>query len=173
MDLKRHGFAIAARLVEPREVATIARAIDRQRLRSAGTRNLLAHPWCRALVQRVRQRLADAGVLPVSAVAVQCTLFDKTAGRNWLVALHQDLSIPVRARVDHPSLGAWSRKEGTQFVQPPIEVLERLVAVRVHIDDCGIENGPLKAQTPARRRVLHILFGPPELPHGLEWNHAV
>jgi hypothetical protein len=30
-----------------------------------------------------------------------------------------------------------------------------------------------KAQTPSRRRVVHILFGPRTLPHGLEWDHAV
>jgi ectoine hydroxylase-related dioxygenase (phytanoyl-CoA dioxygenase family) len=29
-------------------------------------------------------------------------------------------------------------------VQPPITVLERLVAVRVHIDDCPAENGALR-----------------------------
>jgi hypothetical protein len=215
------GYAIAPRIVAPREVSAVARAIDRLALRDAGTRNLLARPWCRALVQRVRARLSGAGVFPSSFVAVQCTLFDKTAGRNWLVALHQDLSIPVRARVDHPSLGAWSRKEGAHFVQPPSEILERLVAVRVHIDDCGTDNGPLrvvpgshtmgrlgpgaaselrtelgeapclaksgdallmrplllhassKAQAPTRRRVVHMLFGPPALPHSLEWKHAV
>jgi hypothetical protein len=217
----QRGYAIAPRVVQSREVSTVARAIDRLGLRGAGTRNLLAQPWCRALVQRVRTRLTSGNVLPLSAVAVQCTLFDKTPNRNWLVALHQDLSIPVRARVDHPSLGAWSKKEGAHFVQPPVEVLERLIAVRVHIDDCGIENGPLKvvpgshtagrldpsaaielraafgetpclaksgdavimrplllhasskAQAPSRRRVVHILFGPPALPHGLEWEHAV
>jgi hypothetical protein len=220
-QLRQRGYAIAPRVVEPREVSIVARAIDRLGVRGAGTRNLLAQPWCRALVQRIRSRLVSADVFPVSAVAVQCTLFDKTVSRNWLVALHQDLSIPVRARVDHPSFGAWSKKEGTHFVQPPVEILERLVAVRVHIDDCGIENGPLrvvpgshragrlelpaavelratfgeeaclaksgdavimrplllhassKAQTPSRRRVVHILFGPPALPHGLEWEHAV
>jgi hypothetical protein len=220
-ELDDRGYAIAPRVVDPREVGTVGRAIDRLALRSAGTRNLLARPWCRAFVQRIKSRLASAGAFPASFVAVQCTLFDKTANRNWLVALHQDLSIPVRARVDHPSLGAWSRKEGAHFVQPPGETLERLVAVRVHIDDCGNENGPLrvvprshtvgrlapsaafelraklgeepclvksgdallmrplllhtssKAQAPSRRRVVHMLFGPPALPHGLQWKHAV
>jgi hypothetical protein len=220
-EIEQRGYAIASRVVEPREIATIARAIDRLSVRGAGTRNLLGQSWCRALVRRVRSRLASADVLPESAVAVQCTLFDKTPNSNWLVAIHQDLSIPVRAKVDHPSLGAWSTKEGSPFVQPPSEVLENLMAVRLHVDDCGIENGPMrvvpgshragrlsaeaaaqlraklgessclassgdallmrplllhassKARLPSRRRVLHILFGPPSLPHGLEWKHAV
>ena len=220
-DLDSRGYAIAPRVIEPREISTVSRAIDRLTVRGAGTRNLLDRPWGRALVQRVRNRLASSNVLPLSSVAVQCTLFDKTPSRNWLVALHQDLSIPVRARVNHPSLRAWSTKEGAAFVQPPVTLLERLVAVRLHVDDCGPENGPLKvvpgshasgrlstaaaielratfgeasclaksgdavlmrplllhasskARAPSRRRVLHIVFGPPTLPHGLEWKHAV
>jgi ectoine hydroxylase-related dioxygenase (phytanoyl-CoA dioxygenase family) len=96
-------------------------------------------------------------------------------------------------------------------------VLEDLIAVRVHLDDSGPDNGPLrvvpgshrlgriprdqqaalrlefgevechvprggallmkplllhassKATGPRQRRVLHFLYGPPELPLGLEW----
>lgn len=29
-----------------------------------------------------------------------------------------------------------------------------------------------RARIPARRRVLHFLFGPRRLPHGLVWNHT-
>ena len=29
-------------------------------------------------------------------------------------------------------------------MQPPVRVLERMVAVRVHLDDCGAENGPVR-----------------------------
>jgi ectoine hydroxylase-related dioxygenase (phytanoyl-CoA dioxygenase family) len=77
-------------------------------------------------------------------VAVQCTLFDKSPDRNWLVALHQDLSIPVRERVESAECSGWSEKEGHLYVQPPVNVLERLVAVRVHIDDCPAESGALR-----------------------------
>jgi ectoine hydroxylase-related dioxygenase (phytanoyl-CoA dioxygenase family) len=52
--------------------------------------------------------------------------------------------VPVKERVQHPSLGRWSFKEGQHYVQPPGELLEKLVAVRVHLDDCGPENGPLR-----------------------------
>ena len=157
----QQGYELAPRIVDRREAAVVSKALERLNLRSAGTRNLLELPWCRALVQRVKSRLAATGVLPPSHVAVQCTLFDKTPRRNWLVALHQDLSIPVRSRVDHPSLAAWSTKEGTHFVQPPAEVLEQLIAVRMHIDDCGISDGPLKVVPGSHRSGR------------LEWRHAV
>ena len=75
---------------------------------------------------------------------VQCTFFDKSADNNWLVALHQDLSIPIQERVAHPDCSGWSKKEGVLYVQPPVAVLESLVAVRAHLDDCGSANGPLR-----------------------------
>src|SRR3954463_15945296 len=219
--LERNGYAICSRLIEEREAAIASRALGRVRFHGAGTRNLLRLPWCRALVQRIKTRLARSHILSSSFVAVQCTLFDKNLGRNWLVALHQDLSIPVKSRVNHDSLKAWSEKEGEHFVQGPLEILETLLAVRIHIDDCGVDNGPLrvvpgshlrgritdsaardvravlgekqcvaetcdavlmrplilhassKATIPSRRRVLHVLFGPSSLPHGLEWKYAV
>lgn len=141
---ERDGYAIVPGLIEERETATASRALERVRLPGAGTRNLLRLPWCRALVQRIKTRLTRSKALSSSFVAVQCTLFDKNPERNWLVAFHQDLSIPVKARVAHASLGVWSKKEGEHFVQAPLEILETLLAVRVHIDDCGLENGPLR-----------------------------
>jgi ectoine hydroxylase-related dioxygenase (phytanoyl-CoA dioxygenase family) len=77
-------------------------------------------------------------------VAVQCTYFEKSSARNWLVPLHQDLSIPVAERVDECGWSGWSEKEGVVFVQAPVEVLEQLVAVRLHLDRCGSSDGPLR-----------------------------
>jgi ectoine hydroxylase-related dioxygenase (phytanoyl-CoA dioxygenase family) len=83
-------------------------------------------------------------LLPPDPVAVQCTFFDKSPARNWLVAAHQDLSIPVSRRIDSPAYTGWSRKEGVLYVQPPPAVLERLAAVRVHLDASTPDNGPLR-----------------------------
>jgi len=35
-------------------------------------------------------------------------------------------------------------KAGVQHVQPPREVLEKMLSVRIHLDDCPEENGALK-----------------------------
>lgn len=71
-------------------------------------------------------------------------LFEKSPERNWLVALHQDLSIPVGERVRHDALSGWSMKDGNLFVQPPASVLQSLVAVRLHLDDGGPAAGGLR-----------------------------
>jgi hypothetical protein len=110
----------------------------------AGTRNLLDLPCCQELATILRTHDAIGPLLPPGAVAVQCTLFDKSADRNWLVGLHQDVAIPVQERVAHPECSGWSEKEGVLYVQPPVRVLESLVAVRLHLDDCGPESGPLR-----------------------------
>ena len=96
---------------------------------------------------RGADRLADEprlrNYLPANARAVQCTLFAKTAESNWLVSLHQDLSMPVAERVESPACTGWSEKQGDTFVQPPISVLENVLAVRIHLDDCDARNGAL------------------------------
>lgn len=187
----------------------------------AGSRRLLDEVWCAHLAGVLRGDARIRSLLPANAVAVQCTLFDKSLEKNCLVSLHQDLSIPVLDRVAGSECSGWSEKQGQLYVQPPVGVLGRLVAVRVHIDDCPAESGALrvvphshqegridpgqaealrqhhgetvvpvtqggvlvmrplllhassKATSAVPRRVLHFVFGPPELPLGLTWRWAV
>jgi ectoine hydroxylase-related dioxygenase (phytanoyl-CoA dioxygenase family) len=136
--LEENGYTILPAVLGQKEAAALEDAVAAVQVSSAGTRNLLMHSWCRAVSTRLRSALS------LSGVAVQCTLFDKTPIRNWLVPLHQDLSIPVAERVEHPELRAWSVKEGQHFVQPPAELLEQLLAVRLHLDGCVQNNGPLR-----------------------------
>lgn len=111
---------------------------------SGGNRCLLRQAWCADLARRLAADAAIAPLLPSAAVAVQCTYFEKSAQRNWLVALHQDLSMPVAERIEDPALGPWSSKDGQWFVQPPLAVLEALVAVRLHLDECRLDQGALR-----------------------------
>ena len=78
----------------------------------AGSRRLLDETWCAHLAGALRGDARIRSLLPRNAVAVQCTLFDKLPTKNWLVAFHQDLSIPVSSRVDSPECSGWSEKEG-------------------------------------------------------------
>ncbi|MES2668938.1 MAG: phytanoyl-CoA dioxygenase family protein [Pseudomonadota bacterium] len=110
----------------------------------AGSRNLLERDWCAGLVSPIRSYLQSIGALPADAVAVQCTLFRKTADCNWKVPYHQDLSVPVAARIEHPALSGWSMKEDGHYVQPPADVLDTLLAVRLHLDPSGSDEGALR-----------------------------
>jgi Phytanoyl-CoA dioxygenase (PhyH) len=110
----------------------------------AGTRRLLDIEWCARLADRLSDDPRLREFLPARAHVVQCTLFAKTAESNWLVSLHQDLSIPVAERVESPACSGWSQKQGDTFVQPPISVLENVLVVRLHLDDCDERNGALR-----------------------------
>lgn len=143
-SLEKNGYAIIPAILDPEEAVTLDDRLAAVPVAGAGTRSLFEFEWCRALARRLREHPLLAGALPASAVGVQCTLFDKTPERNWLVAYHQDLSVPVASRVDHPELRAWSQKEGQHFVQPPDALLRQLVAIRLHVDACGLDNGPLR-----------------------------
>lgn len=108
-------------------------------------RNLLeAVPQVRSLARMPSVRALVEPVLGAGCFVVRGILFDKTPQANWKVAWHQDLTIAVRERVDAPGFGPWSEKAGIPHVQPPAGVLERMLTVRVHLDPCGPENGPVQ-----------------------------
>ena len=83
-------------------------------------------------------------VLGAGAFMVRSTLFDKTEGANWGGFWHQDLSIAVKERHEVEGFHAWTRKAGIQCVQPPVQIMSRILAVRLHLDDCFAANGALK-----------------------------
>jgi hypothetical protein len=135
------GYAMMAPLFS---IADLTLPLDELAAVGAGSRDLLRKTWCAELARRIRTHPRVAPLLPPDAVAVQCTFFQKSTGQNWLVPMHQDLSIPVRERVVDARLTGWSDKDGTLFVQPPDELLGQLVAVRLHIDACALADGALR-----------------------------
>jgi ectoine hydroxylase-related dioxygenase (phytanoyl-CoA dioxygenase family) len=82
--------------------------------------------------------------LGVEAFSVRALLFDKAPAANWKVPWHQDTAIAVAERVEVPGFVGWSVKDGVTHVHPPVEILERMMALRIHLDDCGPDNGPLR-----------------------------
>ena len=110
-----------------------------------GLRNILhASPRVAALavsppLTSLTGRLLEAPAFPVRAI-----FFDKSARANWAVAWHQDLAIAVTGRSETPGYGPWSVKDGVVHVQPPRTVLENMLAVRLHLDECSADNGALR-----------------------------
>ncbi|GGP23808.1 phytanoyl-CoA dioxygenase family protein [Silvimonas iriomotensis] len=139
-QFKADGFVCMENVLSSAQCEALAQLAGP--LSGAGERSLLQAPWCADVARLLREHLPE--FIPADHVAVQCTLYEKTGQKNALVAVHQDLSIPVAKRFDHPWLGGWSEKEGTIFVQPPTSVLRQMVAVRLHLDDCLETDGPLR-----------------------------
>jgi ectoine hydroxylase-related dioxygenase (phytanoyl-CoA dioxygenase family) len=85
------------------------------------------------------------GIMGETMRPVRVLYFDKTPGANWAVPWHQDRTIAVARRIDAPGYEAWSVKAGIDHVEPPETILKSIVSLRLHIDDCGHDNGPLLA----------------------------
>ena len=85
------------------------------------------------------KKFVGSSVFPVRAI-----FFDKNPETNWLVPWHQDLAIAVTEQIETPGFNGWSIKDGVHHVHPPREILEGLVTVRLHLDDCDSSNGALK-----------------------------
>jgi ectoine hydroxylase-related dioxygenase (phytanoyl-CoA dioxygenase family) len=142
MDLARDGYALLhiglpENLLESLRVETFADG-------AAGTRCLLDLTPVREAAVAMKERIVQQGILPSSAVAIQAIAFDKTPDTNWKVAWHQDLMFPFAEKVTSPGYELPSCKSGIHYARPPLEVLEDLLAVRLHLDDCGDSNGPLR-----------------------------
>jgi len=109
-----------------------------------GIRNLLDVEEMRKLAQCSALRGLVEPVLGSKAIVVRGILFDKTDTANWKVPWHQDVTIAVSQQIDAPGYGPWSVKAGVFHVQPPAEILENMLSVRIHLDDCPMQNGALR-----------------------------
>jgi ectoine hydroxylase-related dioxygenase (phytanoyl-CoA dioxygenase family) len=141
-QLGEAGYALLAGVLDASACAALARAFPEAPARAGGLRNALdieaAQPARHALDPLAQTLLGS------SARAVRAILFDKTPESNWAVPWHQDLSIPLRERHEVDGYAGWSRKEGVWHAQPPRAVLEQMLTLRLHLDDCGAVNAPLR-----------------------------
>src|SRR6266550_3692058 len=138
------GFAIVPSVLPKDMLETLERDLPTSSGGNGGLRNLLDMPSIAMLAASTAVRGLIEPVLGHDAFPVRAILFDKTPVANWKVSWHQDLTIAVTKRMDVPGYGPWSEKAGVWHVQPPAAVLEGMLAVRVHIDESGLTNGPLR-----------------------------
>jgi ectoine hydroxylase-related dioxygenase (phytanoyl-CoA dioxygenase family) len=87
--------------------------------------------------------LVSATLGPESS-AVRAILFDKVENANWHVGWHQDQTIAIAERRDAPGFGPTSLKNGVPHTRASAEVLEHMLAIRLHLDPCTDDNGPLR-----------------------------
>lgn len=153
--LDRDGFAIVPELLPidfvDQLIIEIDRCVahDRESVRSRrgsayAIRNLLQIvPGIQSLTAHSAVTELIQSVMSVDAFVTRGILFDKNPDANWAVTWHQDTTIAVRRRFDTPGFGPWSVKAGVPHVQPPARILEAMVTLRIHLDECDANNGAL------------------------------
>src|SRR5688572_10120431 len=143
--IRREGFSIVPGIVDESLRREMLRDIEESfSSSSAGVRGLARKiESVRRFAQSPTIRALVEPVLGSRAKVVRSILFNKNEDANWQVAWHQDLAIAVQERVECVGFGSWSIKDGTPHVQPPVEILEQMINLRVHLDAADEANGAL------------------------------
>jgi ectoine hydroxylase-related dioxygenase (phytanoyl-CoA dioxygenase family) len=128
------------------EVRALAAAVDALPIQfsRAGARHVLKYPPIAAIAADSRLTSIAADWLGGGAIPFKATLFDKNPAANWLVAWHQDTALPLAMRQAKPGWGPWSVKDGITYAHAPARALDRVIALRLHLDDSTTDNGPLR-----------------------------
>ena len=143
VEVEEFGFALLRNVFSSVEVdALISSLPDLDG--AAGNRDLLRFDWCRKLAGDERLMTTIRKSIGEGATPVRAILFDKSAQANWNLGWHQDTKIAVAEWLEAPGFGSWSVKAGVIHCEPPASILQSCVAARIHFDDCGPTNGPLR-----------------------------
>jgi ectoine hydroxylase-related dioxygenase (phytanoyl-CoA dioxygenase family) len=159
-NFDREGFAVVRGLITAHEADLYASDLsiifDRKQASASGkiggVRNLLQESrLVSELATSARVTSVVESVTGLKLFAVRAICFDKTPESNWRVPWHQDLAIPVTERIETPGFSGWSVKDGVSHVLPPHGILEGMVTIRLHLDECAAENGALKVMPGSHR----------------------
>ncbi len=139
------GFEITGPILDANECDALIDLLERSRFAGrAGYRSLLSVPEISQLAEDRRLTLIAQRFLGAKPVPYKAVLFEKTSSTNWLVPWHQDRVLPLADRNEDPEWGPWTVKEGIHFAHAPAWALNSVIALRIHLDDSTLSNGPLR-----------------------------
>lgn len=142
MTLEVQGFELFGGVFTPAEIVAINAHIDANPMLAAGSRRMMELPVVRRIAAHLGERLPGLGLQDLTAI--QCICFEKDDLRNWLVPYHRDTAMPVAHPTRDARYAPWSEKEGVPTATIPTEMLATMLAVRLHLDECGPDHGPLR-----------------------------
>jgi hypothetical protein len=135
------GFVIVSGVLNKRECEELINLLGSAN--GAGRRGILELPQIARLACSERL-LSSSGPICLQRLNRFGHLLRQSPETNWMVAWHQDLTLAVRNRIDLPGFGQWSVKQGVPHVQPPVDLLEQMLTIRLHLDDSDEANGALR-----------------------------
>lgn len=153
LQVEKDGFAIVGQIYTNEEISAILEAIENADTsadtfrKSAGLfaiRQFLKEVPCvfpLVFNTKLRGLLESFGE---GYFVVKSIYFDKSGESNWFVAYHQDLTISVTEKHETRGYGPWTVKQGQYAVQPPLDIVENIVTLRIHLDETTAENGALR-----------------------------
>ena len=147
MNIKDRGFSIINNFFTETQINRILSELDKHNALQYETQQVSDHNLLHAipfineiatsapLLSIVRQVIGN-NIFPVNALVL-----DKTLQSNWGLDWHQDLKIAVANKIETPGYNHWTIEYGVHHCIPPKEFLEKMVMIRIHLDDCTAGNG--------------------------------
>ena len=149
-----NGFAIIDTVYTDSEIANIISVIEKTEARGETFRKsadlfairqfLKEIPGMLPLLLNSRLKDVISAIFGSNYFVVKSIYFDKPEASNWFVAYHQDLTISVDQKADIQNFGPWTVKQNQFAVQPPLQILENIYTIRIHLDETNQDNGALK-----------------------------
>lgn len=147
MDFRDTGFELFDNILSKKECDNLIAILNQHKLKplTGGIRRI------EQLVPEVA-KLAHSKLLITIAsryltgkpALVRAIYFDKSPENNWLVTWHQDRTVAVSEQFEADGWRLWTRKADIWHVQPPVDVLENMVTIRISLDASDKNNGCLK-----------------------------
>jgi hypothetical protein len=127
--VRQEGYGFVPSVFAEDEVLSLLKKLDGENLKQprAGVRHAMRSDHVALIAQDARMLEIAKRILGEAAIAFRATLFEKLPESNWLVAWDP-----------------WSVKHGVNYAHAPAQTLERILALRVHLDASTAENGPLR-----------------------------
>lgn len=149
-----NGFTVLDSIYTTGEVENILRQIsqantDKETFRKSNglfaIRQFLKEvPWVADAIFNYNLKTVLKELLGDKYFVVKSIYFDKPQTSNWYVSYHQDLTISVDKKLDLKEFEFWTIKQNQFAVQPPIDILQSVVTVRIHLDSTDENNGALR-----------------------------
>ena len=73
------------------------------------------------------------------------------------------MTISVDKKVELENFGPWTTKQNQFAVQPPLDLLENIFTIRIHLDDTDENNGALKVIPNSHSKGIYR-------PETIDWN---
>lgn len=140
--IESNGYLVVSGVLDVQEIVGLAEALGH--VSGAGRRGLLTLPAVAKVARSAQIVSLVRSHLGVEVQPVRAIYFNKSSDANWGVAWHQDLTLALRSRAEVPGFGPWSIKNGIPHAQAPIDLLEQMLTVRLHLDDADKANGALQ-----------------------------
>jgi hypothetical protein len=158
-QLAQDGFALVASELPAAEISRLAELLtsslnesnpEARALASRGTVYAARNPL--ELIPDVKRIWRQSALGPLLREVlgsefglVRGLFFDKPPGRSWWLPWHKDLTIAVKDnQLPSQHFTRPTFKAGVPHVIAPVELLEQMLTVRLHLDEVTEDNGPLR-----------------------------